>query len=63
MRTMRDLIQEMLCSRGLQEAASVEVKTKDGLTFTIHSDNHPALDRSAEEVVSATPRQTAQGGF
>ena len=62
MKTMRDFIQAMFCERGLQEASSVEVKLKDGSSITIHSDNHPALDRAADEVVSATPRQTAQGG-
>ena len=63
MQNMRDLIQRVFCERGLQEASSVEVKMKDGTTFSIHSDNHPALDRSADEVASVTPRQTAQGGF
>jgi hypothetical protein len=63
MATLKDFISEMFCKRGLQEAASVEVKFRSGETITIHSDDHPALNRSAEEVVSATPRQTAEGGF
>lgn len=62
MATMRDVISKMFCDRGLQDASSVEVKLRSGETITIHSDDHPALNRSADEVVSATPRQTAQGG-
>lgn len=55
-------IKDMFCKQGIQEAAGVEVTFKDGHKLVIHSDDHPALQQPAENVVSAKPTQTAQGG-
>lgn len=62
MPTVDDMIKKLFCDRGLQEAASVKVQFKSGQTITIHSDDHPALQRDADEVAEVTPQQTAQGG-
>lgn len=61
-KTVGEMIQELLCGRGVQEAASVEVMFKGGTRVTIHSDDSPHLNRDASEVESVTPKQTAEGG-
>lgn len=62
MKTVGDLVQELLCKGGVQEAMSVEVKFNTGAVVTIHSDNHPVMNHDAEEVVSVTPKQSASAG-
>ncbi len=64
MPTLDDLIKQILCKGGVQEAAGVEVTYPDGTKLTIHSDDHPALRRPVVE--AETPEikvvQSAQGG-
>lgn len=62
MSTLKEYIMEHLCKGGVQEAQSVSVKFRTGETITVSSDDHPALSRSADEVESVTPKQSAQGG-
>ena len=59
---LKEYIMEHLCKGGVQEATSVAVKFKTGETITVSSDDHPALTRSADDVASITPKQSAQGG-
>lgn len=48
---------------GVQEVSGFTVRdTADGTCITIHSDDHPALDNEVTPTMTATPRQSAQGG-
>ena len=64
MPTLRELICQGLASNGVQQATAVKLSYPDGTSFTIHSDDHPALDQpiamgNAPKVEAA---QSAQGG-
>lgn len=59
---VRQLVQDILCKGGIQEATGFEVRFKTGEVVTFHSDDHPALNRDAEEVEAAVPKQSASGG-
>lgn len=59
---VNDFVKRFLCDNGIQEATGVTIKTKDGVTLSIHSDDHPFLNEDADKVAEVTPRQSAQGG-
>lgn len=59
---LSEFLKDTLCKMGIQEAAGVSVKFKDGSVINIHSDDHPVLRQTAENVESVTPRQSAEGG-
>lgn len=61
--TVRERIMKMLSEQGIEEAVGVTVQFRDGLSVTIHSDSHPALDRDAAEMATAAVTQTAEGGL
>ena len=63
MATIKDMIMDVLCKNGVQQATGVTVEFNDGTKVAIHSDNHPALTRPAEEVKSVKATQSAQGGL
>jgi hypothetical protein len=64
MANLMDTIKAELAKSGIAEAVSVNVKFKNGETFQLVSDNHPALKREVtdENPVEVTFGQSAKAG-
>ena len=60
--TLKEYIMQSLCDGGIQEAKAVSVTFKTGEVVTVHSSDHPILDRDASEVAKVETKQSAQGG-
>lgn len=64
MPTLRELICAGLSKDGVQQATAVKLSYPDGSSFTIHSDDHPALDQpvATGNAPTVEAAQSAQGG-
>jgi hypothetical protein len=65
MPTLQELVHKALQTNGIQQASGVKLNYPDGSSFTIHSDDHPALRQPVAEnnQPTITPVQSAQGGM
>ncbi len=64
MPTLRELICDAMKGAGVQQATAAKLTYRDGSSFTIHSEDHPALDHNVEanDVPKVEAAQSAQGG-
>ena len=66
MPTLGELVNETFKAAGLQQATGARIMFADGTSFTVHSDDNPALARQIDPTQPAptvTAVQSAQGGM
>lgn len=61
-RKVRDLMIEGMGRQGIEEAPCVEFHMKDGSIIEVTTENHPILNRNANEVTRMSFKSSAEAG-